>query len=124
MVKRVKAHELRGKSKEDLLKQLGELKQDLYQLKVAKVTGGSQTNLLNIKELRKGIARVLTVLTLKTREAVRNVFSHKKKKPLDLREKGTRAHRRKLKPRHLNSKLLKVVRREKNFPRRKFALRA
>ena len=38
MVK-VKAHELRGKKKEELVKQLEELKQELASLRVAKVTG-------------------------------------------------------------------------------------
>jgi large subunit ribosomal protein L35e len=38
MVK-VKAHELREKSKEDLLKQLDELKNELSQLRVSKVSG-------------------------------------------------------------------------------------
>ena len=37
---KVKAHELRGKKKEELVKQLDELKQELASLRVAKVTGG------------------------------------------------------------------------------------
>ena len=36
---KVKAHELRGKKKEELVKQLDELKQELASLRVAKVTG-------------------------------------------------------------------------------------
>jgi hypothetical protein len=43
--------------------------------------------------------------------------------PLDLRQKSTRSHRRKLKPRHLAQKLHKVVVKENNFPLRKFALK-
>ena len=42
---RVKAHELRGKSKDDLIKQLDELKTELAQLKVHKVTGGTASKL-------------------------------------------------------------------------------
>lgn len=42
---KVKAHELRGKKKEDLLKQLDELKTELQQLCVAKVTGGQPSKL-------------------------------------------------------------------------------
>ena len=38
-VAKVKAHELREKGKEELLKQLEELKNELSQLKVAKVSG-------------------------------------------------------------------------------------
>ena len=41
----MKAHELRGKSKDELLKQLDELKTELAQLKVHKVTGGTASKL-------------------------------------------------------------------------------
>ena len=42
---KVKAHELRTKSKEDLYRQLEELKTELQQLRVAKVTGGAASKL-------------------------------------------------------------------------------
>ncbi len=42
---KVKAYELRGKGKEELLKQLEELKNELAQLKVAKVSGGPASKL-------------------------------------------------------------------------------
>lgn len=42
---KVKAHELRGKKKEELLKQLDELKTELSALEVAKVTGGAASKL-------------------------------------------------------------------------------
>ena len=42
---KVKAHELRGKKKEELLRQLEELKTELQQLHVAKVTGGAPSKL-------------------------------------------------------------------------------
>ena len=37
---KLKAHELRGKSRDELTKQLEELKTELSQLRVHKVTGG------------------------------------------------------------------------------------
>ncbi len=46
---KVKAHELRGKSKSDLLNQLKELKSELGGLRVAKVTGGAPNKLSKIK---------------------------------------------------------------------------
>merc|ERR1711963_94567 len=61
MVK-VKAKELRGKKKEELMKQLHELKTELSQLRVAKVTGGAASKLSKIRTVRKSIARVLTVV--------------------------------------------------------------
>ena len=41
----MKAHELRGKPKDELVKQLNTLKQELSQLRVAKVTGGAASKL-------------------------------------------------------------------------------
>ena len=51
MVK-VKAHELRGKKKEELSKQLEELKQELGSLRVAKVTGNATASTIHLKRLR------------------------------------------------------------------------
>lgn len=42
---KVKAHEVRAKSKADVLKQLTELKTELQQLRVAKVTNGAASKL-------------------------------------------------------------------------------
>ena len=42
---KLKAHELRTKSKDDLVKQLDELKTELSQLRVHKVTGGTASKL-------------------------------------------------------------------------------
>ena len=66
-----KAYELREKSKDELLETLKDLKQELATLRVAKVTGGAQSKLAKIKSVRKGIARTLTVITQKTRAAVK-----------------------------------------------------
>jgi len=42
---KVKAHELREKGRDELLRQLDELKTELQQLRVAKVTGGAASKL-------------------------------------------------------------------------------
>lgn len=42
---KIKARDLRGKKKEELLKQLDDLKNELSQLRVAKVTGGAASKL-------------------------------------------------------------------------------
>ena len=42
---KLKAHELRGMSKDDLVKKLDELKNELSQLRVHKVTGGTASKL-------------------------------------------------------------------------------
>merc|ERR1711915_1046859 len=93
---KVKAHELRGKKKEELVKQLDELKQELASLRVAKVTGGAASKLSKIRVVRKSIARVLTVTNQKQKTELRKFYKDKKAKPLDLRKKLTRAKRRAL----------------------------
>uniref|UniRef100_A0AAZ3R154 Large ribosomal subunit protein uL29 n=1 Tax=Oncorhynchus tshawytscha TaxID=74940 RepID=A0AAZ3R154_ONCTS len=46
---KIKARDLRGKKKEELLKQLEDLKVELSQLRVAKVTGGAASKLSKIE---------------------------------------------------------------------------
>merc|ERR550539_2341696 len=104
---KIKAHELRSKSKEELLKQLDELKNELAQLRVAKVSGGPASKLSKIRVIRKGIARVLTVYNQTQKGALRTAFADKKYMPLDLRQKKTRAFRRKLTPTELSRKTLR-----------------
>ncbi|CAG8852832.1 18650_t:CDS:2, partial [Gigaspora margarita] len=103
----VKTYELRLKNKDGLLKQLDELKQELASLKVQKIAGGTAAKLTKLREVRKSIARVNTVISQTQREHVRKFYKERKnipielrksKKylPLDLRPKKTRAIRRKL----------------------------
>merc|ERR1712226_1786684 len=95
MVK-AKAKALRGKKKDELLKQLDELKTELSQLRVAKVTGGAASKLSKIRIVRKSIARVLTVINQTQKENLRKFYKNKKYMPKDLRPKKTRAIRRQL----------------------------
>uniref|UniRef100_A0A2I2ZIM8 Large ribosomal subunit protein uL29 n=1 Tax=Gorilla gorilla gorilla TaxID=9595 RepID=A0A2I2ZIM8_GORGO len=82
---KIKAPDLRGK-KEELLKQLDDLKVELSQLRVAKVTGGAASKLSKIRVVRKSIACVLTT----QKENLRKFYKGKNYKPLDLRPKKTR----------------------------------
>merc|ERR1712062_798021 len=95
MVK-VKARDLRGKKKEDLEKQLEDLKQELLNLRVNKVTGGAAAKLSKIRVVRKSIARVLTVIHQTQKDNLRKFYHNKQYKPKDLRKKKTRAMRRAL----------------------------
>ncbi|EKX52404.1 large subunit ribosomal protein L35e_1, cytoplasmic [Guillardia theta CCMP2712] len=123
MVK-VKAHELRGKSREELLRQLDELKTELQQLRVAKVTGGAASKLSKIKVVRKSIARVLTVYNQNKKQAIRDKSADEIYKPLDIRAKLTRALRRKLSPEQASKQTLKAIKKAKYFPQRKYAVKA
>ena len=53
--------EIRNKSNDELLKTLDEFKKELFDLRFQRATG-SIDNPMRIRELRKSIARILTVL--------------------------------------------------------------
>merc|ERR1712098_205609 len=93
---KLKIPDLRAKAPKDLLKEVTDLKQELANLRVAKVTGGAASKLAKIGTVRKSIARVLTVYSQKQREEARKEHASKKYTPLDLRKKKTRAIRRRL----------------------------
>lgn len=101
---KVAAHTLRSQNKAELLKQLEEFKQELASLRVQKLQGN--TKVTKIHDVRKNIARVLTVINQSQREAVREAYKGKKT-PLDLRAKQTRAIRRKL-TKHEATKITEV----------------
>ncbi|EPY78701.1 60S ribosomal protein L35 [Camelus ferus] len=121
---KIKARDLRGKKKEELLKQLEDLKVELSQLRVAKVTGGAASKLSKIRVVRKSIARVLTVINQTQKENLRKFYKGKKYKPLDLRPKKTRAMRRRLNKHEENLKTKKQQRKERLYPLRKYAVKA
>uniref|UniRef100_A0A194ANB1 Large ribosomal subunit protein uL29 n=1 Tax=Pinctada fucata TaxID=50426 RepID=A0A194ANB1_PINFU len=120
---KVKAKELRGKKKEELVKQLDELKNELGTLRVAKVTGGAASKLSKIRVVRKSIARVLTVIHQTQKDNLRKYYKSKKFKPKDIRAKKTRAMRRALTPYEKSLKTKKQLRKERLYPMRKFAVK-
>ena len=95
---KVKAHEIRNKTKTELLGQLSELKSELQTLRVAKVMGGAATKLSKIRVVRKNIARVLTVYNQNMKKKLRELYQNEKFVPKELRSKKTRAMRRRLTP--------------------------
>ncbi|XP_052491578.1 60S ribosomal protein L35-like [Budorcas taxicolor] len=119
----IKAQDLRGKKEEELLKQLEDLKVELSQLRVAKVTGGAASKLSKIRVVRKSIARVLTVINQTQKENL-GKFYKGKYKPLDLRPKKTRAMRRRLNKHEETLKTKKQQRKERLYPLRKYAVKA
>jgi len=121
---RIKARELRGKKREDLESQLDTLKQELLSLRVAKVTGTNATKLSKIREVRKSIARVLTVINQTQKENLRKFYKGKMYKPKDLRPKKTRALRRALSAHEAGLKTAKQQAKERAWPMRKFAVKA
>merc|ERR1712169_163526 len=100
---RVKPGQLWSKGRDDLKKQLDELKTELGQLRVQKIAGSASSKLNRIHDLRKSIARVLTV---------------------DLRPKQTRAIRRRLSKKDASRTTEKQKKRSTHFPQRKYAVKA
>merc|ERR1712218_284205 len=99
---KIKCSELRNRKKEELTKQLDDLKTELAQLRVAKVTGGAASKLSKIRVIRKSVARVHIVMHQK--ENLRKFYKGKKYKPLDLRPKKTRAIRKVIQPIEIKSR--------------------
>jgi len=107
-----------------MVKQLEELKKELSELRVAKVTGGAASKLAKIKVVRKSIARVLTVYNQTQKAKLREKFTGSKYMPMDLRRKKTRAIRRRLTKHEEGLKTVRAVKREQAVPKRRYALRA
>jgi large subunit ribosomal protein L35e len=95
-----------------------------FQLRVAKVTGGAASKLAKIGVVRKSIARVLTVYNQTTKAKLKEKFAGERFVPMDLREKKTRAIRRRLTSEQLNKKTVKQTKRDNYFPQRKYAVKA
>ena len=70
MAKGVSAKEYRNKSNADLLTDLKKLREDLQNIRFSKQSGTAVAKLSKIKNLRKQIARVLTIIREKKKEEV------------------------------------------------------
>merc|ERR1712230_272939 len=84
-IQQIKAHELLSKSKADLQFQLTDLKQELLQLRVAKITKGVSvcSRILTLHSRRRPpIARVLTIINQKQSQNLREFYKNKAFLPL------------------------------------------
>jgi large subunit ribosomal protein L35e len=66
----------------------------------------------------------MTVMSQNQREQLKLFYKNKKYLPLDLRQKKTRAIRRRLTKEELSKKTLKQKKKEIHFPARKYAVKA
>jgi len=106
------------------MSQLKELKEELQSLRIAQVTGGAPAKLAKISVVRKSIARVLTVINQITKSKLREKYAGEKFVPIDLREKKTRAIRRRLTKDQAAKKTVKQSKRDAYFPQRVYAVKA
>ena len=137
------AKEFRGKKNDELLGELKKLREELQKIRFTRSSGTAVSKLSKIKDLRKQIARILTVIrenkkqdvvkALRERvtkkednkeEEVKTTIKNLKMKhiPLDLRPKLTRAMRRRMTKFERKLVTLKQLKRKLNFPMRKFAV--
>ena len=82
----IKARDMWGKPVEELSHMEEELRLELMSLRVAKQVGGQPGRVNQIKNVRKSIARVLTVITAKRRAEAYELVQKDKYKPLDARK--------------------------------------
>ena len=147
MAKTVSEKQYREKNSADLLNELKKLREELQKIRFTRSSGTAVAKLSKIKDLRKQIARILTIIREnKKAEVVKNlrVKVTKKEKedkegkeeeikttiknlkmkhiPLDLRPKLTRAMRRRMTKFERKLVTLRQLKRKLNFPMRKFAV--
>merc|ERR1712242_520357 len=92
-VKALRVSNLREEFKDNLTAKLGELRQELATLRVAKVTAQSASKLGKINVVRKEIAKVMTVINQAQKAELHKYYRGKKNKPVDLKPRKTRALR-------------------------------
>merc|ERR1712169_47769 len=94
-----KTQELRQKDKKELESLLEEHREQLAQLRIEQQSSGNATKLSKIREVRKSVARIQTVINQETLHQVRKYQKGKdaRHRPRDLRQKKPRAIRLALK---------------------------
>lgn len=78
---------------------------------------------LHSGEVRKSIARVMTVINANQRAQLRLFYKNKKYMPLDLRPKLTRELRRRLTKHEASQITARERKRQIHFPQRKYAIK-
>ena len=141
---RYREEEYRKKNTADLLNDLKKLREELQKIRFTKSSGTAVAKLSKIKDLRKQIARILTIVRENRKEDVIKRLTERTKKeekdgkeeeikttiknlklkhiPLDLRPKLTRAKRRRMTKFERKLVTLRQLKRKLNFPMRKFAV--
>jgi len=74
-------------------------------------------------DVRKSIARVLTIININQRSQLRIFYKNKKYLPLDLRAKQTRAIRRRLSKEDASRVTEKQKKKQTHFPQRNYAVK-
>merc|ERR1711953_517565 len=130
LISRVSSRTYRNKikmaeeTKEQLEEKLAKFRQELATLRVATVTAAGGAKVGKIRETRKNIARVLTVINQTKKANLQKYYRGKSVKPVDLKPRKTRAMRKALNRHEEGLKNLKTIRRERKNALKNFALKA
>jgi large subunit ribosomal protein L35e len=125
MVEKRVTHKIRESEGEAIRANIEKLKDELRTLRNSKASSGSATKLAKIKTVRRNIARSLTILNQKERATLAGkLHQGSSKRAIFLRRKLTRAVRRSLTLHQKTKTIVKVAKRECNFPTRRYGLRA
>ena len=125
MIEKKVCYKIRENDVQAIRATIEKLKDELKNLRNSKATSGSATKLAKIKIVRKNIARNLTILNQKERSSLAGkIHLGSVKRPLFLREKMTRAFRRRLTKHQKTKNILKVEKRKENFPCRRYGIKA
>ncbi len=122
----IKIRDVRAKNKEELIKAVNDAKQELLNLRVAKASKNAAASKIGkIRVVRKNVARILTVLSQKSRDALKQTLSTKNpnKTPKTLRAKETKRRRQALSRKEKGFKSARSIKRAAAFPQRKFAVK-
>merc|ERR1711893_412672 len=119
-----RAKNIRGSTPAELQTKLDDFRQELANLRVASVTQSGAGKLGKIRETRKNIAKVLTVMNQIQKEQLQKFYRGKKVKPVDLKPRKTRAMRKALNKHEESLKNLKTIRRERRTALKNFAIKA
>ena len=93
-------------------------------MRVSKVSSQPQVKLTKIKQVRKNIAKVLTVLSEKRIATAKTEFKKKKYTPVDIRQKKNRAFRRGMSKFEKTKMTVRGQKKHDNGKLRKYALAA
>ncbi|EZG67085.1 60S ribosomal protein L35 [Gregarina niphandrodes] len=121
---RLSTTEARAKSVAELQSELIQYKEALFKARVETHTKGNRSGWHLIRQNRKNVARVLTLIQEKRVAEVREALKGKKDIPKRLRPRLTHALRMKLTPRQEALKTKKEARKVATYKQRKFAVLA
>ena len=91
---------------------------------MSKVSSQPQVKLTAIRQVRKNIAKTMTVLSEKRIDAARDAFKKKRHMPHDLRQKKNRTFRRRLTPFEKRRVTVRGAKKAANSKVRKYAVAA